>query len=215
MILGSVIAILGAGLLVTLFFLSPGAVTTDQVSTQNQPVDPNVPYSEVVSPSSVVAGSITLTWSASGVVNVTLSPEVSCPRGSESCPPGPPVLSWQLASSGKGTVAHVNSSAYILEVVNPGNGLALFSDFITVAFQQPPPVPTWGWGLIAGGGVVLLAIGGIATFLGLFLPSGVYTRADGGTPIRPPLDRPPEDSDLDPAVDSARGSSDEPHEARR
>ena len=193
MIVGSVIALLGVGLLITLFFLGGGPTVTGQVSIQDEGVNPHGNYSEVVSPSSSVAGSIALAWSASGPANVTFTAAVPCHYSAGYCPSGAPVLSWTQNDSGKGTDASVHSSVYILEVTNPGDGLLTFSALVTVTFNAPPPIPPWGWGLIAGGGVVLLGIGGVATFLGLFLPAGVYSRKDAGTPLRPPLDRPPDE----------------------
>lgn len=193
-ILGSVIALLGLGLLVTLFFLTGGPAMTDQVSLQNQPINPHLNFSQVIHVPSG-ASSVALTWSASGLTNVSFSAATPCQYGVGYCTNGPTVLAWTMAASGKGSTSHVNSTVYLLEATNPSNGFLTFNATVTVTFQSPPPLPTWSWGVIAGGGVVLLAIGGIATFLGLFLPGGVYTRPDAGTPIRRPLDLPPEESD--------------------
>lgn len=192
-VVGSVIAILGGGLIVTLFFLSAGPATTSLVSVQNGGLLPGTNYSSTISPSGSVPSSITVSWSSNGPANVTLTPAEPCPGPSGWCSHGSPILAWTLVSSGKETTTATNSSAYILEVVNGGTVVLKFSAGVTVAYQPASPVPLWGWWLIAGGGIVLLGIGGIAIFLGLFLPGGVYSRGPTSSSGRVPSDYVPPD----------------------
>lgn len=94
--------------------------------------------------------------------------------------------------SGKDAGSSGNATAFILEIQNPGTGTLDFAGTVSVAYNPGSPFPAWAWGIIALGGVVLLGMGGIILFLGLFLPGGVYQRPPGSTPpLRPPLD--PED----------------------
>lgn len=191
-VLGAVIAVLGGGLIVTLGFLSVGPATTSQLTVQGLIVSSQSNQSELISPSTAVAASIGLSWTATTPANVSLTPAGPCLDSAGICPDGPPVLNWTGVSSGKGTDSNINSSAYILEVVNGGLVDLKFSAVITLSFQSKSPLPAWGWGLIAGGGLVLLAIGGIAIFLGLFLPKGVYQEGSADPPVRRTFDAPPE-----------------------
>ena len=103
------------------------------------------------------------------------------------------MFNWTLSLSGKGTDSSATSSAYILEVTNPGNGPIKFSAVVSVSYQPGGPLPTWAWGLIGLGGVVLLAIGGISVFLGFFLPGGVYRDSDEEETLVFPPDYIPEE----------------------
>jgi hypothetical protein len=197
-VLGSVVAILGGGLIVTLFFLSGSPALTSQVSIQNLELLPATNSSSVIYPSGTVPSSITVSWTSTAPANVTLTPAVPCLSTAGWCPSGPPILNFSLATSGKATTSHTNTSAYILEVVNGGSAVLKFSAGVSLSYQPASLVPLWGWWLIAGGGVVLLGIGGIAIFLGLFLPGGVYSQGPRSSAGRAPLDYvpPPEDSDV-------------------
>jgi hypothetical protein len=191
-ILGSVVAVIGAGLIVTLFFLSGGPTTTSQLSFENPALAPHSVWPEVISRSSSSQVSVSVSWTASAPANVSLTPAASCVGSLGACPIGPPVFNWTMVLSGKGTDASANASVYILEVTNPGSTAIRFSAVVSVSYQPGAPLPTWSWGVIAAGGVTLLAIGGIAVFLGLFLPGGVYDPPDelaGSPPIGPK--RPP------------------------
>jgi len=180
-ILGSVIAIIGAGLIVTLFFLSGGPNTTSQLTFENPGLAPHTPWPEVISLSTSSHVTLGLSWSSSGPANVSLTPAAPCSGSIGACPIGPAVFNWTLSLSGKGSTSSGNATEYILLVTNPGSGPIRFSAVVTVNYQAASPLPAWGWGLIAVGGLTLLAIGGIAVFLGLFLPGGVY-----GPPGEPP-----------------------------
>jgi hypothetical protein len=197
-VLGTIIAVLGAGLILTLVFLSSGSVNTSQVSSQDPSLAPHSNESWMISGPTPGAGSVGLSWTTSSPANVSLWPVTSCLGPFGPCRTGPAVLSWSLAVSGQGTVSPSNASLYILLVSNPGNIALRFSAVFSISFAPTAPFPAWGWGLIATGGVALLAIGGIALFLGLFLPGGVYRDPDGEVvAVRHPS-LPPEDRDSDP-----------------
>jgi hypothetical protein len=190
-VLGIVIAILGVGLVITLFFLSGGPSTTTQTNLGGIVLPPGANFSGPATSSSSVPESITLSWTSTTPANVALIPATAC--GTSYCPSGGPELTWSNVTTGKGTLSSPDSSAYLLRIVNPGNVSLRFSAGISVSFAPPAPVPVWAWWLIAGGGVVLLGIGGIALFLGLFLPGGVYSPEGPPPEGRRPLDLPPDD----------------------
>lgn len=192
-ILGSVIAILGGGLIITLFYFSGGPTTTSQLSFENPGVAPHAVLPEVFARSTSTQASIGLSWSTSAPANVSLTPVGPCSTNALGlCPIGPPLFNWTLSLSGKGTASSTNASAYLLQLTNPGNSSIRFSAVVSVSYHPGAPLPAWGWGLIALGGVTLLGIGGIAVFLGLFLPGGVY-RDPPAMELRPPPGIPPEE----------------------
>ncbi|MGA7477273.1 MAG: hypothetical protein WBW47_08750 [Thermoplasmata archaeon] len=197
-VIGAVLALLGAGLIVTLFFLSGGPVTSSQISFEAPSLAGHSNQTWVVSGPSPGTGSVTLSWSTGVAANVSLWPATTCVGPMGSCPTGPPDLSWVLATSGKETVSPSDAPVYILLVTNPGNNPLRFSAVVSVTSSSGSPLTAWSWGLIATGGVALLAIGGIALFLGLFLPGGVYRDPDGEVEAVRHPSLPPEEYDRDP-----------------
>jgi hypothetical protein len=197
-VIGAAIAVLGAGLIVTLFFLSGGPVNSSNISFEAPSLAGHSNQTWVISGPSPGTGSVTLSWSTGTVANVSLTPAAACVGPMGSCPTGPPDLGWVLATSGKETVSPSDASLYILLVTNPGNNALRFSAVVSVTSSSPSPLTVWSWGLIATGGVALLAIGGISLFLGLFLPSGVYRDPDGELEAVRHPSLPPEEFDLDP-----------------
>jgi len=183
LVAGVAIAVIGAGLMVSLFFL-PGVPTdtrTNSVSIAELPAD--TPRSWSVPEQVTLAGHLTLTWTASAPVTVDLSRSSTCPIGSGLCPAGPAIVAWPTNVTGSWSMAGPVGATYLLSVTNSGNATISFSGTFVETYSVPTPsqaVPAWA--LITLGGLVLLGIGGIATFLGLFLPSGVYRSPVGPRP---------------------------------
>ena len=192
-VVGAAIAIIGGGLFLTLFLVSGGPTSTTRLSFDNPDIPGHTVWPEVISRSTTSPTSIGLTWSTNAPANVSLTPAGPCENSLGVCPIGPPLFNWTLATSGKETSNSANASAYILDVTNPGAGTLQFSAAVSVGTSTTSPFPAWAWGLIALAGVVLLAIGGIALFLGLFLPGGVYRNPDAeAIRTRPPPKSPDE-----------------------
>lgn len=180
-IIGAALAALGAGLILTLFFLSAGPTSTTQISTQDPDLPPGVTQSWVVAGPAAGSGSISLSWSASPAADVSLWPATTCSSPGGFCPTGVPALNWSRVGSGSGSISTASGSTYLLVVENPGTTTVRFGGILSVTYSPGTPVSEWSLGLIAAGGITLLTIGGIALFLGLYLPGGVYRDAD-----RPP-----------------------------
>ena len=193
-VIGVVVAGLGAGLILTLFALSPGPATVTQFAV----IAPDIPAHEnqswfVPGPASG-GGSITVVWNSTTAVNVSLWLAATCISPTGFCATGNPALAWSMTTIGKGTVSS-SAPAYILVASNPGGGQARFSGSVSVTYGRGPVLPTWSWGLIALGALVLMVIGGIALFLGLFLAGGVYEDADREMEAVRHPSLPPEDFD--------------------
>jgi hypothetical protein len=75
----------------------------------------------------------------------------------------------------------------LLSVTNSASTPQSFTGVLTETYQVPTPsqaIPAWA--LISVGGLVLVGIGAIAVFLGLFLGSGVYRPPPAeGNPLEP------------------------------
>ena len=192
--MGAAIAIIGGGLILTLFVTSAGPPSTTRASYYNPDLAGHDAWPEVISRSSTSAALIGLVWSTNVPANVSLTPAAPCGAPLGVCPIGPPLFNWTNLTSGKGTASSGNASAFILEVMNPGTSILQFTGTVSVEYLPHSPLPTWAWGLIALGGVVMLAIVGVALFLGLFLPGGVYRDdSEARLHMRPPPGPPPEE----------------------
>jgi len=191
--IGTAIGVIGAGLIVTLFFLSSGALTTNRTSFENPGLSGHSTWVEVATRSTSAKATVAVSWTASEPVNVTLVPAQACSSMLGYCPAGPPVFNWTLQTSGQGTDPSASASGYLVSVVNPNTAVARATAVVSVTENPGSSLPDWGYILIAAGGVTLIAIGGIAIFLGLFLPSGVYQNPDQLMAGRPPPFEPPEE----------------------
>jgi hypothetical protein len=194
LVAGTAVAVIGAGVLLATFSFATGPTFT-----QFDPVSiPSIPshtyYEQQLVGVNESSASVSLTWAASNKLVVTVYPAVHCPRTSGVCPSGTAVATW-WADSGRFSSTGSLSFPLFLNISNANGNATAFSAAFTESYSTSALAnPTWNLFLPLIGAVVLCAIGGVAIFLGLFLPTGVYS---GENP--PPLD--PEDDDLDP-VDS-------------
>jgi len=197
-VVGAAIAVIGGGLFASLFVISGGPQTTTRASFDNPNIPAHKSWPELIERSTTISATIGLTWSTNVPANVSLTAAGLCSNSSLGvCPYGPPLFAWTGATSGKASGSTGNATAFILLVQNPGTNTVDFAGTVSVSYTPVAPFPTWAWGVIALGGVVLLGMGGIALFLGLFLPSGVYRDPPGSTPpLRPPPDIPEGDPPL-------------------
>jgi hypothetical protein len=193
-VLGTLIAVIGAGLIIALFVLSGGSSSSSQTSFADPSLSGTANQTWTLAGPPWSGGSLSLSWTTSSDANVLVIPAANCVSPSGSCPVGPAVLSWTMATSGKGTVSPTNASLYILRVENPGANPLSFSASVSVKYTPGVPINVWIMGMIIAGGVSLLVIGGIALFLGLFLPGGVYRDADPETAVEPHPSLPPEET---------------------
>jgi hypothetical protein len=193
-VLGTLIAVIGAGLIIVLFVLSGGSTTSSRTSFADPALSGHSNQTWTIAGPPWSGGSISIVWTTSADANVTLIPATSCVGPSGFCPVGPAVLNWTMATSGKGTVASTNASLYVLRVMNSGGNPLTFSAQVSVTYSPGVPFGMWIMVTIIAGGVTLLVIGGVALFLGLFLPGGVYRDADAETEVERHPSLPPEES---------------------
>ena len=174
-IAGVSIAVIGAGLMVSLFFLPapPTDMRTNSVIITD--LGPNATKAPEIAEVSAYSGTRALGWNSSGPVSVALWKAVPCASASVACFPSKPVVNWTGMIKGSWTFQGTIGSTYFLSISNFGRTPISFSGTLTETYVVPTvsqEVPAWA--LILLGGLVLLAIGGVAAFLGLFLEHGVY-----------------------------------------
>jgi hypothetical protein len=172
---GAVIAIVGAGLLVSLFFL-PGPPTDTRITSVSiSDLNASATRTWTISEDTVLSGSLSVSWTSSGAATVQLWKAHPCPVGVGYCPIAPAVVSWNESIKGQWSAQGPVVSVYLLSATNYGGSAISFTSTLTESYPVSTPaavVPAWA--LIAVGGLFLLGIGALAIFLGFFLASGVY-----------------------------------------
>jgi len=192
---GAVIAIVGAGLLVSLFFL-PGPPTVTRASTDSISDLGTTSRTWTITEDTTISGSLSLVWTSSGAATVQLWKANPCTLGVGYCPVIPAIVTWNGNVTGQWSVQGPVASVYLLSVTNYGNSAISFTGTLTESYPVSTPsaaVPAWA--LIAVGGLFLLGIGALAVFLGFFLASGVYRPPRSGV------------EEFDPDLKEATGSS--------
>ncbi len=180
-VIGVALAVVGAGLTLSAFF-EPGAPSLTQVNPLAAPnLQPGQPRTMVVWLENTSSGTLALNWVSSSNVNVSVYRATDCGFVTSNshvlyCPVGPALASWPSNSSGHWNISGQISFPLLLNLDNAGTkSVTVNAVFDEVWASTSPPVPTWIFVSTLAGGVVCITLGAVATFLGLFLRSGVYS----------------------------------------
>ena len=157
---------------------------------------PNIaPHQDRVLVVSVVnssVGSFALSWSATAALNVSLFQGVPCNSVSRYCSSGPALAAWPGLATGNWSRSGAIVTPYLLSMENLGKANATLVGSMAESYPdgtRPPPTTTVL--TVLAGAILLVAIGGMALFLGLFLRGGVYTEPESVSPrYAHELDRP-------------------------
>ncbi len=197
---GAAVALIGAGVLIATLTFSTGPTVTqfDPVTVASLPG--HTFYAPELDGVNQSGANTHLVWASSQSLLVAVYPAVPCSEPQGVCPSGQAVASW-WDNSGSWSASGPLSFPLFLNITNPNGTPVTFSASLVETYTTSALTnPTWGLFLPLVGAVVLIAIGGVGVFLGLFLPQGVYTRADDGTTY----DLPDEDDLADGSeIDSA------------
>ncbi len=201
MVIGVVVAVVGAGVIaaVTIPVDSPPITETRSASLQN--FTSGSWQTNVFHVIAATSASESLVWNASGKMSVSLSVAVSCPSPPGWCEQGKPLVNWTNHTLGSWHAKASASALYVLAFLSDSpNGSVNFSAQFGETYRTlGPALPEAPYALAVGGGGVLLGIGGIATYLGLFLPGQPFAP---GAPGDPKLDPALAGPDADPeAID--------------
>jgi hypothetical protein len=185
---GLAIALIGGGIIGSLFFLAGAQTTT--IYNADYAVPSGTTENSTLRFTPTGAGSLSFSWSSSGPTNVSVFAVEACSSGSGTCPSGPALVSWASVSSGRWSMSGSIGSYYTVSSTNSGALQVQFSGTFTETYT------TGSSGLslaqltfILAGAVVLLAIGGVSIFLGLFLRGGVYSDPAGNVALPRPRPR--------------------------
>ncbi len=204
---GTAVLIIGVGVLVASLTFSTGPPVNrfDPISVSS--LGGHSYYTPQLEGSNESSAETRLVWASSGSVLVSVYPSVPCPSSPKSpCAAGHPLQSW-WADSGSWSAGGGLSFPLFLNITNPNGTPVTFSGSLTETYTTSAlSDPTWAFFIPLLGAVVLIAIGGVGVFLGLFLPEGTYSGR-----AAPPADYDLaegddfdiEDDELEPAEDDA------------
>lgn len=192
---GAAMAIVGAGVVAAVALpLAPSGSSRSDYLWQPKIIPGHATQDDVPSPAAAQAH-VTFSWNSSILTEVFWFAAGPCDGGIGWCVTSAPLKEWAGNTSGKWTASGRPPSAYCIMVEDPTSAQANFSaevvETYTDSAHRMPLVPLL---LIVGGGTLLVGIGGLAIYLGVFLPGGVYSAPElGNVPddeLEPIDDRP-------------------------
>jgi hypothetical protein len=138
------------------------------------------PVSEWVPGLNATSGILDIRWNGTGTFNVSLYRAGGCRLSDLSCVVSDRVDGWDSSPAGEYRVTGSILYPYYLVYTPLTASNGTFNVTVLSANNDAVGLPLLTFILIAAGSIVLMAIGGMGIFLGLFLRGGVYGR-------RPPL----------------------------
>ena len=192
---GVALVVLGSAVIVGLLY--PGDIPTLPVHSSEKVVDldPGAWRSFAVSAVANGQATVTFNWTASAAVNVSWFTAVPCAPAPNTCGNPPALRTWLGNVSGHWTRSGDSGALYefVVEVSNatahPVNFTASFSELYPGGQRSLPMLP---FVITMGAGSLLVGMGGVVLYLGLFLPPGTFG------PVADPELGPYDDDDLGP-----------------
>ncbi len=190
---GVAVALVGAGVLLVAFSLSSGTSGSIVEQVGAASIAGNTNYTHVIPSSPQKSADVIFAWSSTRSVQVYLYVAGGCPNDTLGyvCPNGPALQHWWSAG-GTWKWSGAVSEPWLLIVVNPNSTDAAVNGTLVESY---PALTSFSNGVdllvLLVGSVLLIGIGALALFLGLFLRGGVYApRPDPvGSPDSAILDR--------------------------
>jgi hypothetical protein len=179
---GAAVAIIGAGVLVAALTFATGPTVTqfDPVTVASLPGHSS--YSPELDGVNQSSATTHVVWASSQSLLVTIYSAVPCPQNKGVCPSSQAMQSW-WDNSGSWSATGSLSFPLFLNITNPNATPVTFSGSLVETYTTSAlSNPTWALFLPLIGAIVLIAIGGVGIFLGMFLPQGVYSGAGRGGP---------------------------------
>ncbi len=186
-VVGLAIALIGGGMVASLFLL--GGVQTTNLYDVSFVLPGNVTENATVKVTPDSSGSVSFSWSAKGSSSVSVWAAGTCPSGQGICATGPALYAWSTTTGGRWSKSGAIGTYYNVSTTNLAGKQIQFSGTFSEEYTTSDSGLTLTQlSLILAGAIVLLGIGGVAIFLGLFLRGGVYSDPAGNVarPRRPP-----------------------------
>ncbi len=178
--IGVAFALLGAGVLVAVLYNAdaPSVERTGAVLIDGLPTGDWRYFT--VPATAKPSADLGLTWSASAPIAVSWFGTYSCRSSQGWCIDLVPTESWFDQASGRWGASTAADGVYVLYVQNTNNTSVNFSATFTEDYRPNTltllPIPL---AVVLAGGSLLIGTGAVALYLGLFLPTGIYTGLGG------------------------------------
>lgn len=156
-----------------MFFL-PGATTQTQLGSVTVPrLGPAESQTSLIEGNDVASGNLVVAWTSTSIVSVEIYRTVPCGSPPGVCATGAAIVRWNSTESGRWSETGSLSFPVLFDVQDVGQVMVTLEGTV-VEMYSVGGLPTWAFlSFIAGGGV-LIGIGALAVFFGLFLRGGVY-----------------------------------------
>lgn len=185
--MGLAIALVGAGLVVGLFVLNAGP-TNASTNSVTSPTLSGQTLQWPIESSATSSGKLTVSWTTTATAQVTIWAGAPCTTGTGICPVGAALAQWPANLSGRWTLSGSIGAEYVVLEKDLASTDLTFKGTMVEQFSAPGAgIDSFEGLLTLVGAAVLLAIGAIGVFLGLFLPGGVYRDAPEPPRLRPGL----------------------------
>lgn len=182
---GAAIAIVGAGIVIAVGLpVETSGHTSHASASAFGTVVPGAWFAFSMNATPADEASESFAWSANGSVEVQW---YAADPGAASGPcsvPAPPLATWANTSRGEWNGTGAAPAIYCVWVHDTaGHPLNFTGQFHEEAVDPPLHLPTLLLAWLVIGGSLLAGIGGIAVYLGLFLPTDVYGGNDEEYPV--------------------------------
>jgi len=211
-LLGAVLLVVG-GVLGYIGVVAPAGSTTHDLASSRAISAPNIypnqTRTDEVTLVATPSGLVSIAWNATQSLSVQLYQGVACGAAVSYCRSGPALANWPANLTGLWNTSGAIASPLILVLSNHHSTNVSFTGLVAEEYTSVTVLraPTWSVVAILAGAGLLLAIGGVAAFLGVFLRGGVYTEPES---VRPryyvheldPVDDGDPDADPDGTADA-------------
>lgn len=176
---GAAFALVGAGVILAVLWTedAPTVPRSSTVAIDN--LGAGNPALFTLNAAAAAYAQITLHWIASANVSVNWYLTVSCQSSTGWCIESAPAATWPSGTSGSWSHSGTAISVYVLAVQDASTSSVNFSASFLEKYQPAPlALPLLPLGIVLTGGSLLAGTGAVVLYLGLFLPSGVYSPLD-------------------------------------
>ena len=173
---GVAVALVGAGVLLVAISLSSGTSGSIVEGVSAPVIAANTNYTHVIPSSPQKSAAVIFAWSSTRSVQVSLYVAGGCPTQTVGyvCPSGGALKHW-WSETGTWSWSGAVTEPWLLIVVNPNSTAAALNGTLVESYPAPTSFSS-GINLVVllVGSILLIGIGALALFLGLFLRGGVY-----------------------------------------
>jgi hypothetical protein len=188
---GTAFAIVGAGVIAAMALTGPGPSASRTGEATVQQLEPASNATMLLPAVATADGVAQIIWNASAPAEVWWYAEAPCNPPPGWCFEGGALKNWSGIQNGQWSWQGNVASLYCLYIVDkadkPVNISASFAESYPTGMHPLPIVP-YVWTMASGG--LLVGLGGIAAYLGVFLPAGVYSQPSSeeadGAPVPDP-----------------------------